>query len=68
MRPYCIACVQESPGKRPDISRVLEMLRTDCELPEPEDPTLPAVVEEGETSGTRRTDDDNDIREQNHQL
>jgi hypothetical protein len=44
------------------------MLRTDCELPEPEDPTLPAVVEEGETSGTRRTDDGNDIIEQNHQL
>ena len=66
-----LLCVQESPNKRPDIEQVVEMLKTEGELSEPEEPTLREEGErsnarpepeepifKGETSNTRSKDDD----------
>jgi len=56
-----LLCVQESPDKRPDIEQVVEMLKTEGELLEPEEPTL---REEGETSNARPEPEEPTLREE----
>jgi hypothetical protein len=50
-----LLCVQESPNRRPDISEVLKMLKTECSIPIPQGPTLREV---GEASNTAYADGD----------
>ena len=46
--------MQESPDKRPDIEQVVEMLKTEGELPElEEEPEEPTLREEGERLNAR---------------